>query len=73
MKAKIKETYLARLQETYPAIYVPGSRPLNLASDAADAALSGRLKLEGDVWEKTVREISGLKRWSRADLAALAD
>lgn len=46
MKNKIKALYIQKLQATYP-FYVDGSRPLELANQAADKALAGKVKLEG--------------------------
>jgi hypothetical protein len=72
MKAKIKAAYLRKLVETYPDIYTPESRALNLAGLAADNALAGRLKLVGECWYSALEEATGSKRvWRMADLAAL--
>ena len=73
MKSQIKAAYLTELIEVYPEIYSEGSRPLELAKVAADNALSGKLKLEGRVWEKTVKQVTGWPRWTRKMLSALPD
>jgi len=49
-KASIKAAYIANLKRTY-AFYVEGSRPLALAHEAADKALSGTMKLKGKCWD----------------------
>jgi hypothetical protein len=54
-KATLKARYIANLQATYP-FYVEGSRPLQLANEAADAALAGTLKLKGECWDKALKE-----------------
>lgn len=54
-KTKIKETYIRLLQETYP-FYEEGSRPLALAKQTTDDALSGRCWLKGDCWIRALSE-----------------
>ena len=53
-KSKIKADYLARLQARY-GFYMPGSKPLTLAGMAADKALAGEIRLEGDCWFDALR------------------
>lgn len=72
MKNKIKALYIQKLQATYP-FYVDGSRPLELANQAADKALAGKVKLQGECWESAVREATGLKTWTMATLAGLEE
>lgn len=71
-KTKIKARYIALLKVRYP-LYTEGSRPLALAHDAADAALTGKIKLEGECWEQAVREVSGLSRWTMCQLSELPE
>lgn len=73
MKAAIKDAYLAKLQHTHPTIYQTGSRPLELAGLAADQALVGRLKLEGECWSAAVQDVTGWSRWTMASLAGLPE
>ena len=73
MKAAIKDAYVAKLQQHYPTLYLPGSRPLDLAVMAADRALAGALKLEGECWSAAVEDVTGLTRWTMADLAGLVE
>lgn len=73
MKAAIKDAYIAKLQQHYPTFYLPGSRPLDLAVMAADRALAGALKLEGECWSAAVTDVTGLTRWTMADLAGLPE
>lgn len=73
MKAAIKTAYIAKLQHTYPTLYLPGSKPLQLAEIAADNALSGRLKLEGECWTWAIRKVTGHKSMTMRDLANLPE
>lgn len=73
MKAKIKAAYIAALKKTYPGIYTPGSRSLELAGEAADNALAGRLKLRGECWSAALEEVTGTHRHTMAALAALPE
>jgi hypothetical protein len=52
-KSSIKESYITTLKNLYP-FYVEGSRPLDLAHKAADQALAGKMKLEGEAWFQTL-------------------
>jgi hypothetical protein len=49
-KASIRDAYIRILQVRYP-FYTEGSKPLELAYLAADKALTGQVKLEGECWE----------------------
>ena len=71
MKQKIKDAYIARLLETYPLIYTPGSRALALANKAADNALAGIVKLEGICWHGALEEVTGRAKWTKKALAEL--
>ncbi len=53
-KSAIKAAYIAALQATY-AFYTEGSRPLALANEAADSALSGKMKLKGACWDVALK------------------
>jgi len=72
MKSAIKKLYIEKLQSTYP-FYAEGSKPLAMANQAADAALSGKIKLDGDCWNSAVKEVTGLSRWTMRNLAELPD
>jgi hypothetical protein len=72
MKKAIKNLYIRKLQSTYD-FYQEGSRPLELANLAAERALAGDLKLEGDSWNAAVTEITGWSRWTMRDLKNLPD
>ena len=69
-KSAIKASYIANLKATYP-FYVEGSRPLALAHDAADKALSGAMKLKGECWDKALSDNGMSPRVTLAQLAAL--
>lgn len=56
-KEGMRELYIAELQAQYP-FYTEGSRPLELAYQAVDAALSGKIKLAGECWERVLRTYS---------------
>lgn len=71
-KTKLKADYIANLQATYP-FYTEGSKPLALANLAADAALAGKTKLEGDCWFATLRANNLQKATTLKMLAALPD
>lgn len=75
MKNKILAKYLTNLETLYMGRvdYSEGSRPRAIAIQAATAALAGTLKLEGEAWESAVREITGMKRWTRNDLVNLPE
>lgn len=52
-KSSIKAMYIQELKAMYP-FYNDGSRPLTMASEAADSALAGKMRLEGDCWSKAL-------------------
>lgn len=69
-KAQVKATYIAQLQARYE-FYTDGSRPLDMASKAADAALAVTMKLKGDAWEAALKECGLSPRITLKDLEAL--
>lgn len=71
-KAKLKACYIRNLQATYP-FYTEGSRPLELAHKAADAAISGAQKLKGDCWDAALTECGLSKSITLKALAALPE
>lgn len=71
-KTNIKACYIACLKTTY-AFYEEGSKPLALAHQAADAALSGKQKLQGDCWFKALAANGVQKAASCAMLADLPE
>ena len=56
-KEGMRELYIAELQAHYP-FYTEGSRPLELAYKAVDAALAGKMKLAGECWERVLQTYS---------------
>jgi hypothetical protein len=75
MKKQILTKYLSNLETLYAGKvdYSEGSRPRTMAIDAARSALAGKLKLEGQAWEAAVREVTGMKCWTCANLANLPE
>jgi len=71
-KQAIKSAYIRRLQAAY-SFYVEGSRPLELANLAADAALSGVQKIKGDCWDAALAECGLPKSITLKALAALPE
>jgi len=71
-KAGIRELYIAELQAAYP-FYTDGSKPLEMARLAVDKALSGKMKLEGACWERTLATYSLPKNITLKALAALPE
>jgi hypothetical protein len=71
-KTEIKARFIALIKVRYP-FYTEGSRSLALANDAANAALAGKIKLEGECWEQAVKEVSGLSRWTMRQLSELPE
>jgi hypothetical protein len=69
-KTLLKAQYIAQLQARYP-FYTEGSRPLKLANEAADAALAGKMRLEGAAWEAALADCGLSKRVTLKELAAL--
>lgn len=72
MKTTIKKAYIEKLQAAYP-FYTAGSRPLQLANDAADAALAGKIKLDGVCWESAVTQVTGMTKWTMKNLSELPE
>lgn len=73
-KAAIKAAYLEGLKAAYDWTRGPhGETGLAKAGEAADAALAGRLKLEGAVWFAALAANGVQKGATRAMLAALPD
>lgn len=71
-KSEIKAAYIAQLQTRYP-FYTEGSRPLAAANDAADKALAGLIRLEGDCWFESLA-LAGLNnRSTKAQIAAIPE
>ena len=73
-KSKIKSEYVARLQRTY-AFCTTGSRPLTLAMRAADKALAGEIRLEGDCWFDALK-VAGVRNprsATRKEIASLPE
>lgn len=69
-KAEVKVAYIQELQARYP-FYTEGSRPLQLANEAADKALAGLVRLEGEAWFAALARAGLNKRSTRAEIAAL--
>ena len=77
-KSAIKAAYLAGLEQTYEWAGREGTarnRGMMLASQAADNALAGELKLEGECWWRALEAngVTNPKRATRDQLAALPD
>lgn len=72
-KAKVKATYLENLKLLYAGRvdYSDGSRAQTLASKAADAALDGKIKLEGAAWFQALASVGLRKTATKAQIAAL--
>ena len=71
-KALVKTRYISELQSRYE-FYTPGSRPLELAKQAIDKALSGQMKLKGDAWDATLKGCGLSPRITMAELANLPE
>jgi hypothetical protein len=71
-KREIKAAYIAKLQSRYP-FYTDGSKPLALANEAADKALAGLYRLEGDCWFEALALAGLTKRSTIAQIAALPE
>ncbi len=72
-KLEVRHRYLNNLETLYAGRvdYSPGSRAREMAIKAADAALAGHIRLEGDAWFAALK-LAGLdSRSSRAQIAAL--
>jgi hypothetical protein len=69
-KAAVKSAYITNLKARYP-FYTDGSRPLEMANEAADAALEGRVRLQGDCWSLALQQCGLNQRITLRELAAL--
>lgn len=68
-KSSIKAMYISELQAMYP-YYTEGSRGLELAHEAADAALAGKQRLQGGCWTKALAA-HGVNTWTLKKLRGL--
>ncbi len=71
-KGEVKARYIALLQSTYP-FYTDGSRALETAHLAVNAALAGQMTLRGDCWEKALTESGLRKNATRTEISQLAE
>ena len=74
-KLELRHHYLCNLEKLYAGKvdYSSGSRARESAIKAADAALAGHIRLEGDAWFAALA-LAGLnKRSTKAEIAALPD
>ena len=74
-KSKIKADYIVNLRSLYAGKvdYSDGTRPWGLACNAADQALAGKIKLEGEAWFMALASNGVQKAATRAMLAALPE
>lgn len=72
-KLEVRHHYLNNLEAMYAGRvdYSSGSRARELAIKAADAALMGQIRLEGDAWFAALAEAGLSARSTRAQIAAL--
>lgn len=72
-KLEIRHHYLNKLEALYAGRvdYSSGSRAREAAIAAADAALAGLIKLEGEAWLATLAMAGLPKNATRAQIAAL--
>ncbi len=74
IKERIKAEYVENLRTLYAGKvdYSDGSRALEMAEKAADAALAGQIKLEGVAWFQALANVAGLRKTAtKAQIAAL--
>lgn len=74
-KLEVRHHYLNNLETLYAGKvdYSSGSRARELAVKAADAALAGQIRLEGEAWFKALA-LAGLSKLStKAQIAALPE
>lgn len=74
-KLEIRHHYLNNLERMYAGRvdYSSGSRARELAIKAADAALRGEIRLEGDAWFEAIA-VAGLNKYStRKEIASIPD
>ena len=69
-KSEIKARYIENLRAAYP-FYTDGSKPLAAAHMAADAALAGKMKLEGECWDRALASCGLPKNITMKALEAL--
>jgi hypothetical protein len=74
-KLEIRHHYLNNLEEIYAGRvdYSSGSRAREMAIRAADAALAGQIKLEGEAWFKALAKAGLPKSATKAQIAALPE
>ncbi len=72
-KLEVRHHYLNNLVTLYVGRvdYSSGSRALAVAIKAADAALAGHIKLEGDAWFAALKMAGLPKGATKAQIAAL--
>lgn len=72
-KLKIRHDYLNNLERIYAGRidYSSGSRARELAIAAADKALAGQIRLEGEAWFEALESNGLSNRSTRAQIAAL--
>ena len=72
-KLKLRHDYLNNLEVIYAGQvdYSSGSRAREAAIKAADAALAGLIKLEGQAWTKALVSAGLSERASKSQIAAL--
>ena len=72
-KLQLRHNYLNNLEAMYcgQVDYSSGSRAREAAIKAADAALSGSIKLEGEAWDKALASVGLSATATRAQVAAL--
>ena len=74
-KLEVRHHYLNNLERRYAGQvdYSSGSRAREIAIKAADAALAGQIKLEGEAWFAALK-LAGLpKSATKAQIAALPE
>ena len=72
-KLRLRHNYINNLVEIYAGQvdYSCGSMAREAAIKAADAALAGHIKLEGQAWERALASVGLPKSVSRAEISAL--
>ena len=72
-KLQLRHNYLNNLEAMYSGQvdYSSGSRAREAAIRAADAALSGSIKLEGKAWDNALASVGLSATATRAQIAAL--
>lgn len=74
-KLQIRHDYLNNLETLYAGKvdYSSGSRPREMAIKAADAALAGHIRLEGEAWFAALEKNGLSRRSTKAQIAAIPD